>query len=154
MVQKVISYVVSIVSLLTKKTCNSCQCEWASLLYAVKCCFVCLYPVLPNLDVLRVTGSECSSCSCQSSLLCASLAAPCIQRWLAGLCCARVAGPGLCPRGWAGNHCNLLVQPRWESTSCSHAKGCLSPRWPVWVTIGRVGCLICVRSSSSGSRIV
>lgn len=56
MVQKVISYVVSVVSLLTKKTCNSCQCEWASLLYAVKCCFICLYPVLPNLDVLRVTG--------------------------------------------------------------------------------------------------
>lgn len=59
------------------------------------------------------------------------------RRWLAGLRCARVARGGRgADLGFARGAelaitGGVVVQPRWKSTSCSYAKGCLLPQWPV-----------------------
>lgn len=113
---------------IVNKTCNSCHCEWASLLYAVKCCFICLYPVVPNLDVLRVTGYKSSPCSCHAVLCFTRVCCPCTVLCSCAGSRARGQARALPELGIAGN---VGIQPLWESTSCSYAKGCLLPQWPV-----------------------
>lgn len=140
MVQTVNRYVGFVVSLLTKRVTVLYRCEWAFLLYAVKCCFICLYPVSPKF--LMLLGLQGTNLRCCHIVLCFTR----VLAVMAEQDLPLAGGTGLGTLEWPssaplGKHVLL------------HAKGCLLPRWPVQVRFRRLGCFVCVRSSSS-SKIV
>lgn len=138
-----------------KEMCNHCQCQLASLLYAVNCCFICLYPIPSNFPgVLRVTGYNSSSYSFHSLLfctLCVYISSSEFQNTQCILMLAMCRGGAVLvlqyykwteeDEGLNGFFSkvlsiyilksvdNVVVQPLWKSLYCLYAKTYLLGQW-------------------------